>query len=145
MDTLKGQCNGRRHLSFGMISQVAKSKNSIKYINCSVSPQNGATWQHGVCACRLAKAVVDGKAPILGFIVLHKDCYSSKNCNFVNNSAISVLLLLHNRNFAVFITISSLSLVHNEASEKIIPFTICSDYMLCIMSHKNKYHITILP
>ena len=57
--------------------------------------------------------------------------------NFMNNvyGIISILLLPHNRIFAAYITIGSLLLAHNEASEKIIPFTICSNFV--------KWQITI--
>ena len=34
---------------------------------------------HDMCAYRLAKAVVDGKAPILGFVLLHKHGYNGED------------------------------------------------------------------
>ena len=48
----------------------------------------------------------------------------------MNSIVVSVVLLAHNRIFAAYITISLLSLVHNEGFEKIIPFAIYNSYMI---------------
>ena len=96
-------------------------------------PQNGATHGAYVYIIGFAKAALDGKAPILGFILLHKHrCNDeiTKWVYFANNDVVFVLLLPHNRIFAAYITIGSLSLGHDKTSEKIIQFAIFSNYVM---------------
>ena len=47
-----------------------------KFVSCPVFPENDSYY----VSCVLAKAVVDGKVPSLGFISMHKRCYNGKNC-----------------------------------------------------------------
>ena len=51
----------------------------------------------------------------------------AKWVRFANDGVVSVLLLPCNGIFVAYITISLLSLVHDEGSEKIILFKICRD------------------
>ena len=73
------------------------------------------------------EVAVDGRVPVVGFILNMNIGRMQCEFNFAKDSTVTVYLLQCNKTFAVYITISSLSLVHDDiVPEKImyLPFVI---------------------
>ena len=77
-----------------------------------------------------AKAVVERKSPLLGLycnITSTEWQKLQREFNFIDDNAATVFLLQHNKVFALYIAISLLTLVHSDASKKIMSFIICNN------------------
>ena len=71
------------------------------------------------------KVAADTKAPILGFILQYSLNIGGmakimKRVQFFKNNATIVFLLQYNKIFAIYVTISSLSLVHDDDASDIL-------------------------
>ena len=99
---------------------------SVTFVGCFVFPHNGATWGSTSRLCRSSNGweSASGRRFIFNMNIGRKQC----EFNFAKDSTVTVYLLQCNKTFTVYITItiSSLSLVHDDIPEKImyLPFVI---------------------
>ena len=72
------------------------------------------------------EVAVDGRVPVVGFILNMNIGRMQCEFNFAKDSTVTVYLLQCNKTFTIYITISSLSLVHDDIPEKImyLPFVV---------------------
>ena len=85
----------------------------------------------GACARRLCKSSNRWESANTMFLNIGRIWQKLRNeFNFANNNTVTVFLIQRNKIFAVHITISPLSLVHDDAFEKMKSFTICNDYVI---------------